>query len=166
MATFKLVMPKMGESVQEATITKWFKKAGDVVEEDDILLEIATDKVDSEIPSPVAGKIDKILFEEGTLVAVGEVIAIIDLDGKGSTAEKSVSSASPKDEKKSRETIAKEVRTVSNNTELQRQDRFYSPLVRNIASSENINIEELENIAGTGLEGRVKKQDILNYIKG
>jgi 2-oxoglutarate dehydrogenase E2 component (dihydrolipoamide succinyltransferase) len=108
MATFNLVMPKMGESVQEATITKWFKKAGDVVEEDDVLLEIATDKVDSEIPSPVAGKINKILFDEGALVAVGQVIAVIDLGGNESAAEKSASSDSLADDKKSKETTFKE----------------------------------------------------------
>ena len=87
MATFDIIMPKMGESVQEATITKWFKKVGDKVEEEDVLLEIATDKVDSEIPSPVDGVITKILFEENAVVPVGDIIAIIDLDGDAPIAE-------------------------------------------------------------------------------
>ncbi|NJO70290.1 MAG: biotin/lipoyl-binding protein, partial [Bacteroidetes bacterium] len=84
MSQFEIVMPKLGESITEATITKWFKKEKDLIEEDDVLLEIATDKVDSEIPSPVAGKIVKLLYKEGDLVPVGKVIAVIDLSGEDS----------------------------------------------------------------------------------
>jgi 2-oxoglutarate dehydrogenase E2 component (dihydrolipoamide succinyltransferase) len=171
MATFNIIMPKMGESVQEATITKWFKKAGDKVEEDDVLLEIATDKVDSEIPSPVAGIISKILFEVDAVVAVGEIIAIIDLDGSGNKEEKKTAAISPPEESKP---ITKKIEkvekvepepVVESKIDLSKQTRFYSPLVKTIAKSENIGISELEKIQGTGLEGRVKKQDILSYLE-
>jgi 2-oxoglutarate dehydrogenase E2 component (dihydrolipoamide succinyltransferase) len=165
MATFSIIMPKLGESVQEATITKWFKKTGDSVVEDDVLLEIATDKVDSEIPSPVAGVITNILFEEGAVVAVGEVIAIIDLDNSAKTTEeKSVTIPAAKEEKPKKEKI--ELAVVSEKkADLSKQTRFYSPLVKTIAKSENIGINELETIEGTGFEGRVRKQDILKHIQ-
>jgi 2-oxoglutarate dehydrogenase E2 component (dihydrolipoamide succinyltransferase) len=171
MATFNIIMPKMGESVQEATITKWFKKVGDKVEEDDVLLEIATDKVDSEIPSPVAGIISKILFEVDAVVAVGEIIAIIDLDGSGNKEEKKAAAiSSPEESKPTAEKIEKVEKVkaepvVESKLDLSKQTRFYSPLVKTIAKSENIGISELEKIQGTGLEGRVKKQDILSYLE-
>jgi 2-oxoglutarate dehydrogenase E2 component (dihydrolipoamide succinyltransferase) len=171
MATFNIIMPKMGESVQEATITKWFKKVGDKVEEDDVLLEIATDKVDSEIPSPVAGIISKILFEVDAVVAVGEIIAIIDLDGAANKEDKKSAVISGSEESKPTAVkIEKIIKAepepvVESKLDLSKQTRFYSPLVKTIAKSENIGISELETIQGTGLEGRVKKQDILNYLE-
>src|SRR5512138_1558976 len=107
MADFNLVMPKLGESVQEATITKWMVKPGDTIEEDDVLLEIATDKVDSEIPSPVAGKVIKVLFAENALVPVGEVIAVINTEGKGEVT-------SPPEAKQSgTSSVAKEAKTTA-----------------------------------------------------
>lgn len=162
MATFDIVMPKMGESIQEATITKWFKKAGDKVEEEDVLLEIATDKVDSEIPSPVDGVIVKILFEEGALVPVGKVIAVIDLDGTASvTAEASTVKA-----EKAPEPAAKaKAEPLAVKGDFSKNDKFYSPLVKSIASKENIPINELDQIQGSGHHGRVKKEDVLHYIK-
>jgi 2-oxoglutarate dehydrogenase E2 component (dihydrolipoamide succinyltransferase) len=165
MATFNIIMPKMGESIQEATITKWFKKTGDRIEEDDVLLEIATDKVDSEIPSPVAGIMSKILYEEGAVVAVGEIIAIIDLEGNASAkVEKKVEPETIKEKIPEKAKTSTEV-VVESITDFSKSDRFYSPLVRTIAKSENIGISELSTIEGSGLSGRVKKQDLLNYIQ-
>jgi 2-oxoglutarate dehydrogenase E2 component (dihydrolipoamide succinyltransferase) len=164
MATFNIIMPKMGESVQVATITKWFKKVGDKVAEEDILLEIATDKVDSEIPSPVDGVIVNILFETDAVVPVGEVIAVIDLSGdivpsdqdKGQKAEEK---KEPTGSKPETTTTA-----ITKETEFAKSDKFFSPLVKNIANSEGLDINELEGISGTGYNGRVRKQDVLKYL--
>ncbi len=164
MAKFDLIMPKLGESVLEATITKWFVKEGDTVEEDDPILEIATDKVDSEIPSPVAGKITKILFAENELVAVGKVIVHITLAGsedESDTAENELveidnNSLTQVNSAKS-EISLKEVKNSSG--------RFYSPLVKSIAQKENISLVELESITGSGNNNRVSKHDVVNYIK-
>ena len=166
MATYNIVMPKMGESVQEATITRWLKKAGDTVEEDDVLLEIATDKVDSEIPSPVAGVITKVLFDEGAKVPVGEVIAILNLEGtapepseepvpSAKTAIPSVASTDKKDSSSA---------NVSS-SDFKGSGRFYSPLVQSIARKENITPAELDTIAGSGRDGRVRKQDVLSFLE-
>lgn len=169
MAQFEIVMPKLGESIQEATITKWFIKEGDTIQEDDILFEVATDKVDSEIPSPVDGKIVKILHPANVLIPVGEVLAIVALTGEdedepevatiGNSEQKSIpaenieiSGAS----ENTSESSLKSVRGLSN--------RFYSPLVKKIAEEENISFEELESIEGSGANGRVQKNDILKYI--
>ncbi|MBN1599776.1 MAG: 2-oxo acid dehydrogenase subunit E2 [Bacteroidales bacterium] len=171
MATFNLVMPKMGESVQEATITKWFKKAGDTIEEEDVLLEIATDKVDSEIPSPVDGVIKEILFEEEAIVPVDEIIAIIDLDGKSGETKAEPAEQKDFDKGKSDTTDerAKAEQKVSakadKKEEYTTEGRFYSPLVKNIAQKEGIKADELHSIKGTGHNGRVRKQDILSYIE-
>jgi 2-oxoglutarate dehydrogenase E2 component (dihydrolipoamide succinyltransferase) len=165
MAKYEVVMPKMGESVQEATITKWFKKEGDRVEEDDSLLEIATDKVDTEIPSPVAGILVKALFKENDTVPVGEVIAVIDIEGetkvKDKTEEKAVAKSVEEkpDQKEAKQEEKKSVKAEKPT------GRFYSPLVRNIAKQENISGAELDSIDGTGKNGRVSKHDILNYIQ-
>lgn len=166
MATFDIVMPKLGESIQEATITKWFKKVGDVIEEDDVLLEIATDKVDSEIPSPVDGVLVKVLFDEDALVPVGEVIAVVDLDGDASAVETETEtpkeSSKKEDTKEPKEEVQKDSQV---KTDFSQTDKFYSPLVKSIASKENISIEELNSISGTGQNGRVKKEDVLAYIE-
>jgi 2-oxoglutarate dehydrogenase E2 component (dihydrolipoamide succinyltransferase) len=161
MATFDIVMPKLGESILEATITNWFKKVGDTVEEDDALLEIATDKVDSEIPSPVDGVIVKVLFEEGALVPVGEVIAVIDLDGDGSAV---VEEEAPKQEEKKEEAKAETNVQATSSEDFSSSENFYSPLVKSIASKEGISVAELDSIQGTGQNGRVKKEDVLNYL--
>lgn len=159
MAKFELLMPKLGESVQEATIITWFKKAGDKVEEDDPILEIATDKVDSEIPSPVDGVIEKILFEVNDVVPVGTVIAIINLDGDVSVPEPTTES------EREAESTASAPKTEKEAFDDSEATRFYSPLVKNIAKVENISMEELEQIEGTGSGGRVRKQDVLKYLE-
>jgi len=165
MAVFEVVMPKLGESIIEATITKWLKQEGDQLEEDDAILEIATDKVDSEIPSPVEGKLTKLKFSEGDVVPVGAVIAIIDMDGEGGSEPSAA-------EEPKREDI-----TVTNNEPVEisenqdskvdysSADRFYSPLVKSISKKENVSIDELNSIAGSGKDGRVTKKDILQYIE-
>ncbi len=166
MSDFKIVMPKLGESIQEGTITKWFVKEGDTVEEDDVLFEVATDKVDSEIPSPVDGVITKILFPEDSLVPVGEVLAIINLGGENVIVEKEgVVEAPTKDVKlKPTEETAPPAKDQPENVR-KLSNRFYSPLVKTIAKEENISFEELEKIEGSGANGRVQKKDILDYIE-
>ncbi len=163
MALFEIKMPKMGESIEEATITKWFVKEGDQVQEDDVLLEIATDKVDSEIPSPVAGKVAKILFKVNDLVPVGKVVALIDTEGGAGTVTSSTVAAPVVEETKQPEVQPKT--SVSKTDYKETDTRFYSPLVRNIASREHISPEELSRIPGTGRNGRVRKQDILAWIQ-
>ncbi|WP_163711837.1 dihydrolipoamide acetyltransferase family protein [Mangrovibacterium lignilyticum] len=163
MSEFKIQMPKMGESVQEATITKWFVKEGDKIEEDDMLFEIATEKVDSEIPSPVDGVIKKILFEVDSIVPVGDIVAIIqtddDDDDSSSASETTTDSA---------DTEAKTEKTAEEKApaDFKESTRFYSPLVRSIAKEENISLKELETIEGSGAGGRVQKQDVLDYMAG
>ena len=162
MATFDIIMPKMGESVQEATITQWFKKVGDKIEEEDALLEIATDKVDSEIPSPVDGKLIKILFEVDAVVPVGEVIAVIDLDVNAEVKEDDIEGeqARPAEETTAKQ---KEIKQ-ENKQDFNKSDKFFSPLVKSIAQKENISLDELNSIKGSGRNGRIKKDDLLNYL--
>ncbi len=168
MLKFELKMPKLGESVQEATITKWMVGVGDSVEEDVSLLEIATDKVDSEIPSPVDGKITEILFPENARVPVGEVIAIIDTDEEDEDSSKLPESDSkpekPKDEVTAGKSPVKAVESATIETVNKTTDKFFSPLVRNIAKKENISVNELIDIIGSGHDGRVTKNDVLAYI--
>lgn len=165
MAAFELIMPKMGESIAEATIIRWLKAEGEMVEVDEAILEIATDKVDSEVPSPQAGILSKRLFEEGAVVPVGAVIAIIGADASASA--QTVPAVEPKVIEtatvKVEEIIQNAVAAVSS-TPLSGGSRFYSPLVLNIARTEGISMDELEKVAGTGNEGRVTKRDILAYI--
>ncbi len=167
MAQYELVLPKMGESVAEATIIKWVKNVGDSIDNDESVLEIATDKVDSEVPSPVSGTLVKTLFNEGDVVKVGAVIAIIETEGGAATASKPVESSTPSTPAASAPGIqepSQKTETVA--TSLQSSsDRFYSPLVKSIASSEGINQAELDSISGTGSEGRVTKNDILAYLE-
>ena len=166
MAQFELVMPKMGESVAEATIIKWLKKPGDSIELDEPVLEIATDKVDSEIPSPVAGILEKILFEEGQTILVNGVIAIINTSAEASSTP--ASAPSPASAAKAPETVAaapSAVAAVSESIGTKSESgRFYSPLVRNIAKEEKISMQELDSIPGTGKEGRVTKDDLMNWL--
>jgi 2-oxoglutarate dehydrogenase E2 component (dihydrolipoamide succinyltransferase) len=169
MPSVELLMPKMGESIMEATILSWLKKEGDTVNADEPVLEIATDKVDSEVPSEVSGKITKILYKEGDVVAVGAPVAIIETEGGDAGApEPAIPVPSVKAEPAAvaavEKTIAQAVSVaapVSNNG----GSRFYSPLVLNIAKEEGIGMPELETIAGTGKEGRVTKNDILSYLQ-
>ncbi|MEM9887801.1 MAG: dihydrolipoamide acetyltransferase family protein [Bacteroidota bacterium] len=170
MAKLELTMPKMGESIIEATILKWVKQEGDQVEEDDTILEIATDKVDSEVPSPVDGVIEKILFPEDDTVAVGEVIAIISTKGMNGAVEAHTASDTTQEAASPIETVSlpetnSMTATVSTNiTRTDSKGRFYSPLVRSIAQEEGLAMQELEQIQGSGAQGRVTKDDILNHI--
>lgn len=181
MAEVELIMPKMGESIMEATILNWLKQEGDRVEEDEPVLEIATDKVDSEVPSPVAGTITKILFQPDDVVEVGKAIAMIAVEGavgqevdKPAAPTQSVANGHEKPAKTlaaasatttvaaaPAQTVAAPVSTNGHTN----GNRFYSPLVLNIARKENIPMEELEAVPGTGKEGRVTKKDILSYVQ-
>ena len=162
-------MPKMGESIMEATILKWLKKEGDNVALDEPILEIATDKVDSEVPSPVEGVMGACLFEEGAVVEVGATIAHIVTEGSSGVIEAEVPAEAEaptvlKEEKQS-EVIsenASETTTILLNSE---GSRFYSPLVLSIARKENVSMDELESVPGTGRNGRLTKKDILAYLK-
>lgn len=165
MAQFDLIMPKMGESVAEATIIKWTKNEGDKIKTDETVLEIATDKVDSEIPSPFEGVLVKKLFKEGDVVQVGAVIAHISSDAAAGTT--TTSTAPVAETKTAAVTETKSSATTavaSANVDFSKSDKFYSPLVKNIAKEEGISLEELDNIKGTGQDGRVTKADILAYL--
>ncbi|HYK76234.1 MAG TPA: dihydrolipoamide acetyltransferase family protein [Daejeonella sp.] len=168
MAQYELLLPKMGESVAEATIIKWVKQPGEMIEADESVLEIATDKVDSEVPSPVAGKLVKTLFKEDDVVQVGAVIAIIETDANAEVAAPVV--AEPQTEKTSEEAIpgTEQLKEVSERiaapADYSSATRFYSPLVKSIAAEEGISLAELDQIQGSGSEGRVTKQDILDFI--
>jgi 2-oxoglutarate dehydrogenase E2 component (dihydrolipoamide succinyltransferase) len=170
MAIVDLLMPKMGESIMEATILKWNKQPGDFVKQDESLLDIATDKVDSEVPSIAQGILKEILFAEGAVVPVGAVIAKIETEAHA--AVDSGQRPSPPQASEAPETVVKPERSENyeQNTQTGRspasvnENRFYSPLVLNIASNEGISLSELENIPGSGNEGRVTKKDILSYV--
>lgn len=198
MAEYKLLMPKMGESVIEATILTWHKQVGDTVQEHDVILEVATDKVDSEVPSPVNGVIKQLLHGVDVAVGVGEPLAIIEVEGDAPAQyipekkKEEVETQEVRDEikevkrieventKESQEEIEinkeeiKEVLKIENkdtnisqisNLKPQISNKYYSPLVLNIAQVENISMQELENIMGTGLDNRVTKEDILDYVE-
>lgn len=170
MALVDLVMPKLGESIMEATILKWHKKAGDAIKQDETVLDIATDKVDSEVPSTAAGTIAEVLFNENDVVAIGTVIARIETAiGAASVTP----TAAPAPEAASPTPSAKPVFTENEVPFIPQQveptnginkSRFYSPLVLTIAGTEGVSMTELETIAGTGNEGRVSKKDILSYV--
>jgi 2-oxoglutarate dehydrogenase E2 component (dihydrolipoamide succinyltransferase) len=171
MAQYELLLPKMGESVAEATIIRWEKNPGDSIAIDDTILEIATDKVDSEVPSPVAGKMIKQLFNENDVAQVGDVIAIIETES-GETVAVKVEEGAPvttaDEEVKDEEVpfvpqVLEEVKVTDTNYTA--SDRFYSPLVKSIAQEEGIGVDELDNIKGSGNEGRVNKDDLLLYIE-
>ena len=178
MPKVELVMPKMGESIMEATILKWVKQVGDKVEEDETILEIATDKVDSEIPSPVDGIIKEILFKEDDVVEVGKLIAIIQTEGDEPSKSNSDSidtqtkaEESPKEKVKSvnpasetKPTSAPVPQPAPMPSSSQGTTRFYSPLVKSIAKKENIAMSELESLSGSGAKGRVTKKDIIAYV--
>jgi 2-oxoglutarate dehydrogenase E2 component (dihydrolipoamide succinyltransferase) len=172
MATVEVVMPQMGESIAEGTIVKWYKKVGEKVNKDETLLEISTDKVDSEIPSPTAGVLKKILVGENETVEVHTVIAHIETDGDGAVQQEATKEEAAEEKKAEPDesTPAPEREAVSRKMtkkpeENQPKDRFYSPLVLNIARKENVSMGELENVPGTGAGGRVTKKDILSYIE-
>ena len=178
MGKYLLKLPKMGESIAEATITNWLKEVGDTVEIDESIVEIATDKVDSDVPSEFRGKLIKKNFEVDDVVKVGEVIAEIETDLKENNETKIIS------EEKEKESITEDIKKMTseeieitsvpslellkndeNNSEINKSDKFFSPLVKNIAKKENISQQELLSINGSGKDGRVTKQDILSYIE-
>ena len=171
MAKFELKLPKMGESVAEATITNWLKEVGDTIEADEAVLEIATDKVDSEVPSEVTGKLVEKLFQADDVVQVGQTIAIIETeaDGEGvasggtDTSEAEAEGAMVSEAEEMVESAQKSIQSTPEN--FTDSTRFYSPLVKNIAKQEGIALQELEQIEGSGKEGRVTKNDILGYIE-
>jgi 2-oxoglutarate dehydrogenase E2 component (dihydrolipoamide succinyltransferase) len=176
MGKIELKLPKMGESVAEATLTSWLKDVGDTIEADEPVLEIATDKVDSEVPSEVDGVLVEKRFEVDDVIKVGEVIAIIETEGDedDQTTEQDSGTTENEAEVESNQNAVKEAEalmdkaenTVSTSTEYNsNSDRFYSPLVKNIASKENIPFEELESIKGTGKDDRVTKDDMLAYVE-
>jgi 2-oxoglutarate dehydrogenase E2 component (dihydrolipoamide succinyltransferase) len=164
MSVVDLIMPKLGESIMEATILKWHKKPGDKVAHDETVLDIATDKVDSEVPSTEEGTISEILFKENDVVPIGTVIARINT---GNDVENSNNNNQPVTEHEEADVVEE----VPYQPEEKKSNnagsgiRFYSPLVLNIASSEGISMSELENIDGTGQDGRVSKKDIMNYLE-
>jgi len=188
MAKYQLLLPKMGESVAEATIIKWNKNPGDYIEADEAVMEIATDKVDSEVPSPVSGKLVEQLCNENDVVQVGSVIAVIETGGPEETQE---APTPPVEEPIEIPTVvdipdapqgppiisepipgidqlevkAEETNDNGNGNGYKNSTRFYSPLVKNIAAQENISVEELDKIPGTGAEGRLTKDDLLNYLQ-
>ena len=171
MARFELKLPKMGESVAEATLTNWLKEVGDTIETDEAILEIATDKVDSEVPSEVDGVLLERLFKVDDVIQVGQTIAIIEIDGKGESNadEATVVESSAKSEPETVEKV-EEVEPVTIKEEVSIEivssgERFYSPLVRNIALAEGIDQAELDRIQGTGKDNRVTKNDILIYLE-
>jgi 2-oxoglutarate dehydrogenase E2 component (dihydrolipoamide succinyltransferase) len=164
-----LIMPKMGESIAEATILKWLKKEGDAIALDEAVLEIATDKVDSEVPSPISGTLVKLLFKEGDVVPVGKAVAVISIEGEGEASGNTQASQAPKQENApaaSSSAVTQPVAAAHHGSGMEgEKTRFYSPLVLNIARSENIPMAELETLGGTGKEGRVTKKDILEYVE-
>ncbi len=178
MAKFELKLPKMGESVAEATITNWLKTVGEKIDMDEAVLEIATDKVDSEVPSEVSGTLTEILFQVNDVVKVGQVIAIIETSSEisqGSLAPEPFAEAVPNPVAVSDSSGSEQVQQVAKTVEIAQasvapadfksSDKFYSPLVKNIATAEGISVAELETIAGSGKDGRVTKEDILNYVE-
>ena len=170
MAQIELLLPKMGESVAEATVTSWLKDEGDFVELEEGILEIATDKVDSEVPSDYEGTLVKKLFKEGEVVKIGTPFAIIEVEGEVKKEEqKEEVTLSAYDEPVSTPQPPKEVSPIStpvlSTTSQKESNKFYSPLVKSIAKKEGVSFDELNRIPGTGREGRVTKHDILNHIE-
>ncbi len=163
MAKFELKLPKMGESVAEATITNWLKNVGDTIAMDEAVLEIATDKVDSEVPSEVSGVLVEQLFGKDDVVKVGQTIAIIETEGGSVEVPKTADVAAP--------IVAEVAKTVEAAKEsiapadFSGSDKFFSPLVKNIAKEEGVSVAELESISGSGKDGRVTKEDILSFVK-
>jgi len=174
MARFELKLPKMGESVAEATITNWLKEVGDKIEMDEAVLEIATDKVDSEVPSEVSGTLVEKLFQKDDLVQVGQTIAIIETEAGSVAASAPQAATSEMPKPVETPAVAEVAKTVeaakdyvaapATKQDFSTSEKFFSPLVKNIAKEEGISIAELESISGTGNEGRVTKNDLLEYI--
>ena len=168
MSDFHVLIPKLGESIQEATITKLFVKQGDTVVEDDLLFEVATDKVDSEIPSPVAGIIKEIRCAESDVIPVGQIVMIIAMGNEAVSApEVTEKQIIPETSANTTSTVGiiQTVDVIIDQKDLKEPGRFYSPLVKSIAAKEGINLNELSSITGSGLGGRVQKSDIVSYVE-
>ena len=171
MSKFELKLPQMGESVAEATLTNWLKEVGDTIEMDEAVFEIATDKVDSEVPSEVDGVLLEKRFDVDDVVKVGEVVAVIQIEGEvdnaaEASAEEEVVEEEPVEVPAGElEAQMAEVKESVSTPDFSSSERFYSPLVKNIAKEENVSMDELEAIAGTGKEGRVTKNDIMAYLE-
>ncbi len=166
MARHDIVMPQMGESITNGTITKWHKQAGDLVEIDEILLEISTDKVESEIPSPMAGRIEEILFPEGDTIDIGILIAVLEDDtsvafGGGSSAP---AKAAPAAAEIKEEASASAAPSSNTDEEVTGERRFYTPLVKALAKENGVPLSELKSISGSGAAGRVNKADFMDYL--
>jgi 2-oxoglutarate dehydrogenase E2 component (dihydrolipoamide succinyltransferase) len=164
MARFELKLPKMGESVAEATITNWLKNVGEHIDMDEAVLEIATDKVDSEVPSEVSGTLVEILFQVDDVVQVGQTIAIIETEGGAIAETPEVKSEAPVVAAEAAKMVEVAIET-SAPADFSGSDKFFSPLVKNMAKTEGISLTELESISGSGKDGRVNKEDILKYIE-
>ncbi|RIV34212.1 2-oxo acid dehydrogenase subunit E2 [Flagellimonas lutimaris] len=173
MSKFELKLPQMGESVAEATLTNWLKEVGDTIEMDEAVFEIATDKVDSEVPSEVDGVLLEKRFDVDDVIKVGEVVAVIQVEGEvenavddGAGEEVSVEEPAEVPARELEVQMAGVKESVSTSTpDFSSSERFYSPLVKNIAKEENVSMDELEAIVGTGKEGRVTKNDIMAYLE-
>ena len=165
MAKYELKLPSMGESVAEATITNWLKKVGDTIEAEETIAEVATDKVDSEVPCDVSGIVAEILFKVDEVVKVGEVMAIIETENDAEIeAENGNEDDAENEAKNLTQQIAEIKETLAAPIDFSSSERFYSPLVKNIAKKEGITLDELNHIQGTGLNNRVTKDDILSYL--
>ncbi len=164
MPILEFKMPKMGESISEATIINWTKKVGDFVEAEETLVEVATDKVDSEIPSPFSGTITEIRFGKDAIAAVGEVLALIETDGKAAGKKITIGKTEGATEKKEPKAKTENAQPTTVNRQLS-TDNFLSPLIISIAQKENLSIEELQTISGSGTDGRIQKSDVFNYLK-
>jgi len=170
MSKFELKLPRMGESVAEATLTTWLKEIGDSIEMDEAIFEIATDKVDSEVPSEVEGVLVEKRFEVDDVIKVGDIVAVIEIDGESLDESKTETAEAPLVTEEVVTELEKSIETAKETTATPVQDynstdRFYSPLVKNIAKQEGISIAELDGISGSGKEGRVTKKDILAYLE-
>lgn len=166
MSRFEIKMPKLGESITEGTIISWSVQVGDIIKEDDVLFEVNTAKVSAEIPSPVEGKVVEILFKEGDTVAVGTVVAIVDIGGENSEDEDSVEAlqSSATDESVAVVSKAASEETPQVKAVKSEEERWYSPVVLQLAREAGIQPKELDTIPGTGYQGRVSKKDIKSYI--
>ena len=162
MAKYELVLPKMGESVEEATIISWLKNIGDKISADDLIVEIATDKVDSEVPCEVSGVLTKQLFKVNDIVKVGEPLAIIETNE--AKIEQTESEEIYSETFKETETLVTKASEIIDYPKLINNDKFYSPLVKNIAKKEGITYEELDKIKGSGKDGRITKKDLMDYM--
>lgn len=165
MAEYKLLLPSMGEGVMEATIITWLFNEGDSVKEDDSVVEIATDKVDSDVPTPVSGKIVKILKQKDEVAKIGEAIAILEIEGEGSAENSSAQTESAPEPAKEIITELEKPLQVAAYTNTYSGDLYLSPLVKSVVQQENISEAELRSIKGSGLEGRITKEDILAFVK-